>query len=62
MNIQELKKQVNKASNIIESIDESVTNHIVTCKYASDDFKKTQRVSNAILNVTRALDVLKYEL
>ena len=57
-----LKSQVKKAANIIESVDEIVTNNLVKCEHASKDFKDNQRISNALLNVIRAIDVLKYEL
>ena len=57
-----LLEEVRKAYNIIEQIDEVVTNNLVKCQYASEDFKTNQRISNALLNVMRAMDTLKYEL
>lgn len=58
----ELLEEVRKACNIIENVDEVVTNNINTCEYASEDFKTNQRISNALLNVIRAMDTLKYEV
>lgn len=57
-----LLEEVRKAYNIIEQVDEVVTNKLVKCQHASEDFKTNQRISNALLNVMRAMDTLKYEL
>ena len=57
-----LLEEVRKAYNIIEQVDEVVTNNLVKCQRASEDYKTNQRISNALLNVMRAMDTLKYEL
>lgn len=57
-----LLEEVRKAYNIIENVDEVVTNNLCKCEHASEDFKTNQRISNALLNVIRAMDALKYEL
>lgn len=57
-----LLEEVKKAYNIIEKVDEVVVNNLVKCQHASEDFKTNQRISNALLNVMRAMDALKYEL
>ena len=57
-----LLKEVRKAYNIIEQVDEVVTNNLVECQHASEDYKTNQRISNALLKVMRAIDSLKYEL
>ena len=62
MNTEKIKVEVKKASNIIENIDEVITNNMNKFPYGSEDFKQNQRISNALLNVIRAIDVLKYEL
>ncbi|MDA3780345.1 MAG: hypothetical protein PF487_09050 [Bacteroidales bacterium] len=62
MDLNELKEQVQKASNIIESVDEVVTNELVKSQHASDKFKENQRISNYLLRVIRAIDDLKFEL
>lgn len=57
-----LLEEVRKAYNIIEQVDEVVTNNLVKCQHATEDYKTNQRISNALLNVMRAMDTLKYEL
>jgi hypothetical protein len=54
--------EIKKVDNIIKSIDGEITNNLVKCQHGSDDFMYNQRISNALLNVIRAIDVLKYEL
>jgi hypothetical protein len=62
MDLNEIKEQVQKAGNIIESVDEVITNELVNSQHASHEFKENQRISNAVLNVIRAIDNLKHEL
>lgn len=57
-----IEEELKKASNIIENIDEIVTNNLTKNNYASEEYKNNQRISNALLNVIRAIDTLKYEL
>ena len=57
-----LRERVQIAANIIEGVDEKITNHFAKSQYGSEDYKQTQRISNALLNVIRAIDNLKYEL
>lgn len=59
---EKINKLVKKAENIIESADELVSNNMVKSQHGSEDFKEYQRISNALLNVIRAIDALKYEL
>lgn len=58
----ELKEQVKKAYNIIEAVDEVITNNLVKSQYGKEEFKKNQRISNTLLNIIRAFDTLKDEL
>ena len=57
-----LLEEIKRAENIIGQVDEVITNNLVNSQYASEDFKTNQRVSNALLNVIRAIDTLKHEL
>lgn len=62
MTDKEIKNEVFKLSAIVKNIDESITNNLVKEKYASNEFKYLQRISNNLLNVIRSIDVLKYDL
>lgn len=57
-----LTEEVRKAYNIIERVDGVVINNLAKCQHASEDFKKNQRILNALLNVMRTMDVLQCEL
>jgi len=62
MKDKELLEKVQKARNMIEHIDEAVTNNLARSEYGSEAFKQNQRRSNALLKVIRAMEELKYEL
>ena len=57
-----LLEEVKKACDIIEQVDEVITNNLMKCQHSSEDFKTNQRISNALLNVMQAINKLKNEL
>lgn len=57
-----IKTELEKVSIIIESIDESINDRLNKGEYASDDFKQNQRISNALLRVLQAVELLKHEI
>ena len=62
MKDKELLEKVQKARNMIEHIDEAVTNNLARSEYGSEAFKQNQRIAYAMLRVIRAMEALKYEL
>ena len=62
LKVYNLKDEVEKVYDIIQNVDEVVTNNLCKCEHASEEFKTNQRISNALLNVIRAIDTLRYEL
>jgi len=57
-----VESRFEKAMRAIEEIDEVVCDRLNESEYASEDFKNAQRLSNAILNVKNAMEIVKYEL
>ena len=60
--MKDLLKEVKKAETIIKEVDEIVNENLNKFEHGSEDFKQAQRVSNALLNAIRAIDVVKFEL
>ena len=58
----QIKERLDKVRIEIELIDEIVTNDLMKHNHASEEFKKGQRISNALLNVERAMSTLNFEL
>lgn len=57
-----LEHEVNKAIKAIDNADEIVSDRLNKSEYASEDFKRYQRLSNALLRAKNMLDGVKYEL
>lgn len=62
LDVNNLKTEVEKASEAIEKADEMVCDMLNKSKYASDEFKQSQRISNALFNIKSAIAALKDEL
>lgn len=62
MKLIEIENQIVIASNIIKGMDENINVILNNSKHGDEDFKKTQRISNALYNVKRAIESLKEEL
>ena len=57
-----IKTELEKVSIIIESIDEVINDRLNKDEHASEDFKQNQRISNALLRVLQAVELLKHEI
>ena len=62
MKILSIKTELEKVSEIIESIDEVINDRLNKDKHASEDFKQNQRISIALLLVIQSIELLKYEI
>lgn len=57
-----IEMKTGQALDIVNLMDETVNFYLSKHEHASKKFKKTQRISNALLRVKQSIETLKEEL